>query len=118
MILIKNTVARLIQLGNDANLVPGVNPVDEAIWNQYAKLPVVQHYLEEGILEEAGKMDNSDSLRSMKQAAAIALVQETMDKSLLRRWESDETRAPVLKTIVAQTAKIDKQAAPTKKTQE
>lgn len=110
--MVKNNAPNLKAIGEEITLLPGVNTVDSKAWAEAKKIPLVQHYLEAKVLEEvAGSSTSttgstSDSLKDLNEGAAIRVVQDTLDRTLLSKWKAEETRAKVLDAIAAQLEKL------------
>jgi hypothetical protein len=80
-------------------LLPGVNEVNEVEWAKAEKIPLVQHYVEEGIFKVR---KSSSELTALPPREAIELVRSTVDRGLLEKWFDIEKRKPVLEAIAAQ----------------
>jgi hypothetical protein len=83
---------------NDA-LLPGINEVDAEEWAKAEKIPLVQHYLEEGILKVRRQ---APELTQLKPKEAHDLVRRTVDRTLLEKWYGTEKRRDVLEAIERQ----------------
>jgi hypothetical protein len=85
-------------------LLPGINQIPEAQWSEAKKLPAVKDHLKKKNFEEIGAT-KMPGLRGYTVEAAVELVEETLDRDLLRQWKGDETREPVIAAIEVQIGK-------------
>lgn len=110
MYVVTNKGESVRAFGDAAGLLvlPGVNRIDDPIWDRLVKNPAVKEMVESGELE-AKRVDAADglaSLGSMKPPAAIQLVKETLDRALLLLWRKAEGRAVVQSAIDKQLAAV------------
>jgi hypothetical protein len=85
-------------------LLPGLNEVDEAAWEQAEKIELVKHYLSTGALKVTR---SAPEIGKYQQREALDLVKRTVDRSLLEKWSSAERRRPVLDAIELQMKNIE-----------
>lgn len=110
-------------------LIPGVNRITVEQWEQVKILqplkvssgdiedvsPVIEPSIEKedakkgrGRSKKASKKDDSkNELAQFSEKSAIALIDETVDSSLLKEWDSFEKREAVRKAIAAQLSKLE-----------
>jgi hypothetical protein len=128
MAMVRNNTARVIGLGGAANLLPGVNEVDDEAWKK-AQTVALKALLtkQEGEDKPALELVSSaeattattagattgttdtggtGTLSSKNVTDAKALVAETYDRKLLERWRTEETRHTVQQAIDEQLAKL------------
>lgn len=103
--LIKYNATNLIELCSPdgeikIKLIPGVNQVDEAAWNEVKKHPMAKHLLEDYNLEELKTGPVSNAFTKMKENEQIKLISETNDKALLEEWAGQVKNAKVQKAIL------------------
>lgn len=102
--LIKNNLPSIIgtKLDEDfVRLLPGVNELTEKQWKAFDGLPVIHFHLGEGNIELIQAKAEA-KLSDMNAKEAAKLVASTVDKGLLERWASDESRKVVLDAIEKQ----------------
>lgn len=101
---------------DDLILLPGLNVVPDAKWGKIRKHPVIAAMIEEGTFEEMDEMSDDapdeaaegdesgdlEALKAMNVANASALIKETSNLELLKKWREIETRAKVIKPLDAQ----------------
>lgn len=85
-------------------LLPGINEVLLEAWEAAKKLPVVQHYIREGVFQPL-ELERS-GLRHLTVDAAIDQVKQTFDRDLLKQWKGSETREPVISAIELQVDEV------------
>lgn len=114
---------------NIKRLKPGLNEFPGAVWKDFAEShPVVKAMVAAGEIEEVtvqakkkegskakpktlGKDDKPISIIEVGDADAKNLVKDMMDLAILERWEAEETRVEIKKSIKAQMDKINKKGA-------
>ncbi len=116
MYLVRSNVEHLVHIPHGARLVPGLNEVDDAIWEAACSTAVMAARIAQGHFEvvsaPSGKSDDSESfyesdLKSLKPAMALKLIKETLRKDLLEKWDAVETREAVKKAIAAQFKELE-----------
>ncbi len=127
MRLINNKKPSLIA-GQGWQWVPGLNRVDDAVWETAKDTFLIKSLLAENLLvdetpSELVSPEKSDgkappspeksvatkppSLRNIKPAQAVQLIAKTFDESLLVAWEAEDNRSHVLAAIRKQRALIE-----------
>jgi hypothetical protein len=128
MAMVKNNTARVIGLGDGANLLPGVNDIDDEVWKKAQQTVVVKSFLQkqEGETQPTLELVSSTeaatattatgttdtgtagtgTLSSKNVTDAKALIAETYDRKLLERWRTEETRHTVQQAIDEQLEKL------------
>jgi hypothetical protein len=103
--IVVNHEARIFHIAEHCTLMPGVNSPDVDAW-QKAKdtLPVVQHLLDEEVLEE--RAIEIEQIAKLAPRAAIKLAKNTVAAALLKRMQATEKRREVLDVIEEQLAAI------------
>lgn len=110
IVTIKNSLAKIF--GNHlGSLKPGVNELEEKVWLELAKTPVVKHHVAEGEIEvldlPRSSPDAPVAIDDLNVKEAIALVKSTFSKDLLNRWAEVESRKQVLDALEKQFDAID-----------
>ncbi|MBC1722255.1 hypothetical protein [Listeria seeligeri] len=101
-----------------ARLIPGGNQLNETeiiAFKEASKLSINAQLISEGtiVIPESGNKDFSESIRDLATwQAAVELVKDTFDLSLLRQFKEDEEiatspRSSVLKAINEQIESIE-----------
>lgn len=103
--LINYKQANLIELCSldgetKVKLIPGVNQVEESVWNEIKKHPMAKHLIEDDKIEELKTGPASNSFSKMKESEQVKLVAETNDKALLEEWAGQVKNAKVQKAIL------------------
>lgn len=93
-------------------LKPGVNVVTKAQLEELKKNDIFIHRLETGTYQVDEKVAG-DSIQGLQANHAIDLVQETLDRNILRKWLVDENRKNVREAIDAQLEKVKPEVAKT-----
>jgi len=121
MILVENTSANVTGVSNlqikngyqpkNVILRPGVNQIDNELWESMKSISVIKSMLENGnlkvILDGDDAEKASESLNQLHYTQANKIIKATWDIDLLKKWQSNETRAAVLKTIETQIKQIE-----------
>lgn len=110
IVTIKNSLAKIF--GNHlGSLKPGVNEMEEKVWLELAKTPVVKHHVAEGEIEvlelPRASPDSPVAIADLNVKEAVSLVKATFDKELLNRWAEAESRKQVLDALEKQFDAID-----------
>jgi hypothetical protein len=106
--------------GGKIVIVPGLNKIDDAIWEQIhnnPQQPDVENAIADGTLviieqpgKKSGKKNNQDdditSLEAFGQKEAIDIVGGQMDADMLSSWKRLEKRPMVKKAINEQLEKV------------
>ena len=80
-------------------LLPGMNEVDDAVWNECAmKIPLVRYMVDKSILVPIVNRTAKEIAR-LSGPDAIELVRGTFDKVLLLKYKRTDKRAAVLEAI-------------------
>ena len=87
-------------------LKPGVNEVDQELWDEVKGTKVAQHLVKSGKLEVMGGGKAKASLAELTAEEALELVSQTLDRDLLNGFAEEEKRKPVLKAIKDQLEKV------------
>lgn len=112
----KNTKGEVVAGHGAVRLMPGANTVNYDDWQAVKALPIIKHYLEKEVIVEGDTIDGEVKvLGDLKPAAAIKLVNDTLDKKRLEGWLESEDRAPVRKALESRIAAIDAQRRDDKK---
>lgn len=96
--------------GKRLQLTPGLNLVDPKAWSiivaeaEADAESLARHLLADGRLQEMGE---GDSLKGMAISKAKTLIGRTLNRKILRDWETDESRPTVQKALAAQLARVD-----------
>lgn len=129
MATVRNNTARLINIGGEKTLMPGINEVDADVWQRAQKIVAVQAMTkkqgdeDKPWLEVVGSSSSSGAtttqapapgtgetanalLHSMNVTDAKTLVSETYDRTLLEQMRASETRGGVQQAIDAQLEKL------------
>lgn len=108
-----------ILLAGQIKLIPGVNTVEYEKWLEIATHPQILAKIEEGVISVLtdGAVDNdqSSSIAKFKSKDALKLVRETVDVSLLKKWQAEDKRGDVLAVVQGQIDKILKPSSDKKK---
>lgn len=120
MVLVKNTQVRIVSLSSTVHLRPGVNEVDDDVWDAAVKGPkgkpgTIAAKVKSGELEVVGKAEGkagakAAALEGLDQASALSLIAETYDREALERWVGHVKDAGLHAALVEQIAKINAQA--------
>lgn len=127
-IFIKNRQPRLVTLcaimppereglkptRTDVQLGPGCGPISKAFWEEAKKVSVVESMIEDGLLEEMGPTSDG-SLASLKQAEALAVINETYTPKLLGRWLLEARDAKIKAAIQKRIDEYEKATRPDEK---
>lgn len=105
ILTIKNSLAKIF--GNHlGSIKPGVNEMEEKVWIELAKTPVVKHHVAEGEIEvlelPRASPDSPVAIADLNVKEAVSLVKATFDKELLNRWAEVESRKQVLDALEKQ----------------
>jgi len=98
--------------------IPGVNHIDDKAWDEIAKNPSVQHWIEEGrikVFEPATAAQKKELAKDrhpsamvhphfegMTEKQAVALIKKTMFLPLLKEWIEGDNRPKVVHNIQEQ----------------
>lgn len=115
-------IQKQIFQGQAVKIIPGLNTVEDPIWNDIKEYPDVKAALSSGDLEivedskpAGSKSKGNDngivSLAGMDVKKAISVVEGQMEKDALAAWKKGEKRPQVLKAIKDQLAKIEQAEA-------
>lgn len=104
MPLINNKLPKLVTLGDVAYLWPGANEVDPKVWASFKSTVVVKAHLDAGDLVET----DAEDLKGLGVEAALALVKDTLNVDLMRKWRESETRPKVQRGLDAKIAEMVK----------
>lgn len=113
-----------VQLGSAIDLSPGQNMVDHDLWEQAKKNPTVKKAMKERVprstapeqdqqlvgrfrLVEGPSVADEAPLAKMKPAAALHLIEETLNTNTLAEWLEAESREEIRKAIQAQIDEIN-----------
>jgi hypothetical protein len=101
---VKNNDVRLITLGGGTiNLTPGVNQVDDKLWEAAVANPgaVLKHLFKQKLLEvlDAPKGAKAEQAKEPEADEAIALIADTLDRDTLEAWRRGESRKTVLAAL-------------------
>ena len=107
MIVVKNTQPNVKVFGHPGaesiTLLPGLNYVNETLWEKLTKgHKLVEFMIEEGTIEVLG----DKPLTKYTAPKAIKAVKEVYDRKLLNELKSTEKREPVLAAIEAQLESV------------
>lgn len=115
MALVKNNDRRLISLGGDAALIPGINSVPDDVWKKAQEVQVIKYLLSSKLLEEvsgqqSGPVNNAaggpsapaQELSGMSEEDALLIVGGTFDRALLQKWQEADSRQKVKDAIQQQ----------------
>lgn len=100
----RNTI---LNVGGRFVLKPGVNEVEESVITEARRLAVFEAMIDEEIIV-VREDPAPENLSAMKSAVAIALVEKTVDRTLLTKWFDGEKRKNVLEAIQSQVDRISK----------
>jgi len=92
---------------NPLRLMPGFNRVDAELWESVTASNFVQSRLRNRKLEV---IDGAPELADMNDDRALALISQTLDRQLLRTWQSEleaSGRRTILEGLVRQLASLD-----------
>jgi hypothetical protein len=110
MIIVLHTTT-LFHLNESVKLLPGVNTVDDALWESLKDHAIIKAHVESGdfeVLEPDGdSKDATKLLLTMRQPEAKRLVCETIDRDLLLAWKEADHRPQVIGAIKSQLADLD-----------
>lgn len=82
-------------------LLPGLNEVLASSWEAAKQNPVVQSLIRKGVFREV-QLKQGSGIAQLSVADAVALVEKTLDRELLRSWKKLDTRSTVLEAIEKQ----------------
>lgn len=102
--LIRNSDTHIWNIAGAVVLLPGNNEVDEEVWNRPEVKNSASHLVEAGLLEVREDV-SVKKLSGFKDAEAIRIVKETVDRPLLESWLADR-RGAVRRAVEAQIAAI------------
>lgn len=85
-------------------IMPGANVLSKEQFELLSKDSIFQHRITTGTYVVDSK--SPDAIRSVDSVAAIAIVKETLDIRVLRRWMVEETRKDVREVIDAQIENV------------
>lgn len=85
-------------------LLPGLNEVNAQAWEEAKKLKVVAWHVKKGNFQEV--VTKAAGLRGMSSDDAIDLIGKTLDRELLRKWKSEETREAVITALELQIDEV------------
>lgn len=105
--LVENTKphVRLLEDGH-APLMPGVNRVDEALWQRVKQWSTVKPLLEDRVLVER-QLVPEGGLGKLAANDALDLLERTVDPRLLKDWAAADKRPAVQKAVQAQLRKVE-----------
>jgi hypothetical protein len=86
-------------------LVPGINTISTQQYEVLKKDEIFIHRVQTGMYKVDEKI-SGDSIATLHEVDAIALVSETLDRNILRKWFVDEQRRSVREAIDAQMEKV------------
>lgn len=87
-------------------LLPGLNEVDEELFDEATSWPAFKALIDEGLIEVVPKKKVAD-LSKTPVREMIDLVKQSVSKDLLEEMLKTEKREPVIKAIEAQLEAID-----------
>lgn len=90
--------------GEPVRIMPGFNRIPGATWAKIVDTHFIASRIKNRDLEV---IQGEPVLQRMSNDQAIALISQTVDRSLLRSWADAEERRPVQEAIKAQLAKLD-----------
>lgn len=98
---------RLVHLGDDATLKPGVNLVSQEVWRKWSGHLVTKAQVAAGELIAEGEIAATrESLTELDPRDAIALVKDTFDSAQLKAWAASESRAQVKVALKQQLSAV------------
>lgn len=99
---------------NFKTLKPGGNNVDRTYWEYCKSRPVIQMFIESGLLKEGGDVSQPEgpeappSLSGYGEPASIALLEAEDDIKTLRKWDKAEKRPQVKQALLRRFEKLGK----------
>lgn len=104
---------------SSVRLMPEINEIESSVWDEVKNNPVIVQMLKDKKLEvislkeekkaEDGKPvdDSKSTLDGFQYKKAVALVKNTVDRDLLKKWKSHEKRPSVLQAIDEQLGIVE-----------
>ena len=108
------TINKPKHVGPFLSLMPGMNEVEEKVWAEAEKHPLVQIHIDEDTLvvhDGAAKSSKSkQGLSGYDVKEAKRIVKKTFDTELLAKWKNEEKRATVVTEIDKMIEKVNSMA--------
>lgn len=105
---VSNIVIKSALQPKNVIIKPGINAIENEVWDAMKPIPTIKVMLDSGVLKialeggEADAVTNDETLAGLNATQANKIVKATLDFGLLSKWRQSETRAVVLKALDTQ----------------